>query len=101
MLIHLLSFGIISGDFYAIKSCEIAREINAFGDSKEQYSSILICVLGFSLFLILNSPLQSLLDNCIYFMLQLLQVNNIVLSGNIYLQEESYPNTGDILSKDK
>lgn len=34
-------------------------------------------------------------------MLQLLQVNNIVLLGNIYLQNESYPNTGDILSKDK
>lgn len=29
------------------------------------------------------------------------QVNNIVLSGNIYLEEESYPNTADNLSKDK
>ena len=29
------------------------------------------------------------------------QVNNIVLSGNIYLKEESYPNTADNLSKDK
>lgn len=41
------------------------------------------------------------LDNCIYFTSQLLQVNNIVLSGNIYLEEESYPNAADNLSKDK
>lgn len=45
-------------------------------------------------------PLQTRLDNCIYFTSQLLQVNNIVLSGNIYLEEESYPNTADNLSKD-
>lgn len=48
-----------------------------------------------------SSLLPSLFDNCIYFTLQLLQVNNIVLSGNIYLEEESYPNTADNLSKDK
>lgn len=41
------------------------------------------------------------LTTAFYFMLQLVQVNNIVLSGNIYLQKESYPNTGDNLSKDK
>lgn len=46
-------------------------------------------------------PLHTHLDNCIYFTSQLLQVNNIVLSGNIYLEEESYPNTADNLSKDK
>jgi len=58
MLVHLLSFGIISGDFSAIQSYETVRKINAFGDGKEQYSSILICVLGFSLFyFIFNSPL--------------------------------------------
>lgn len=46
-------------------------------------------------------PLHTHLDNCIYFTSQLLQVNNIVLSGDIYLEEESYPNTADNLSKDK
>lgn len=45
--------------------------------------------------------LQIWLDNYIYFTSQLLQVNNIVLSGNIYLEEESYPNAADNVSKDK
>lgn len=46
-------------------------------------------------------PIQRWLDNRIYFTVQLLQVHNIVLSGNIYLEEESYSNVPDNLSKDK
>lgn len=123
MLIHLLSFDIISSDFSVIQSGKIVWKINGFGDSKGLNSSILMCLRflmqvfvvvvfhflfvclfwGGCLFVVvvLIFSFKVYLTTAFYFMLQLVQVNNIVLSGNIYLQKESYPNTGDNLSKDK
>lgn len=44
MLIHLLSFDIISSDFSVIQSGKIVWKINGFGDSKGLNSSILMCL---------------------------------------------------------